>query len=129
MTIATNILVFLHVLGATMVVGIWIANFKKGTVVPGQFHASLLQVVTGFALYFIAMSQHGDSLNTMFHMQVGIKMVIGLIIAIAAFLGQKKYKAARASGNLDAARNVALAHTVGGLGLVNIAIATLWMGA
>ncbi len=127
MTIATNILVFLHVLGAAMVVGIWIANFKKGNVVPGQFHAACLQLITGFALYFIQMSTMGDSSNTMFHMQVGIKMVLGIIVAIAAFFGQRKYKEARASGNIDAARNVALAHTVGGLGLINIAIATIWM--
>ena len=125
MAIATSILVFLHVLGATMVVGIWIANFKKGIVVPGQFHAALLQIVTGFSLYFIMMSNLGSESNTMFHMYVGIKMLLGIIVAIAAFFGQKKYKKARATGNLEAARNIPLAHTVGGLGLINIAIATI----
>ncbi|MDO4251669.1 MAG: hypothetical protein Q4C74_00295 [Rothia sp. (in: high G+C Gram-positive bacteria)] len=129
MTIATHLLVFLHVLGATMVVGIWIANFKKNIVVPGQFHAACLQVLTGFALYFIQMSNLPENSATLFHMQVGIKMVLGLIIALLAFIGQRQYKAARASGDLDAAGNIALAHAVGGLGLINIAIATLWMGA
>lgn len=125
MEILTSILVFLHVVGATMVVGIWIANFKKGIVVPGQFHAALLQLVTGFALYFIMMSNLGPESNTTFHMNVGIKMLLGIIIAIAAYFGQKKYKWARANDNMELARNIPLAHTVGGLGFINIAIATL----
>lgn len=125
MTIATSILVFLHVLGATMVVGIWFAHFKQGIVVPGQFHAALLQVITGFALYFIMMSKLDSESSTMFHMFVGIKMLLGLIVAVAAFIGQKKYKAARTAGNMELARNVGLAHAVGGLGLINIAIATI----
>ncbi|MEX3610152.1 hypothetical protein VVR12_03785 [Rothia sp. LK2588] len=133
MVIATNILVFLHILGAVMVVGIWIANFKKGITVPGQFHAALLQLITGFALYFMMMSHLPEESATRFHMFIGIKMLLALIIAVAAYLGQKKYKRAHvfdrrdgveARGHDDhAGRNVALAHTVGGLGLVNIAIA------
>ncbi|MDO4898830.1 MAG: hypothetical protein Q3965_05915 [Rothia sp. (in: high G+C Gram-positive bacteria)] len=119
MSIAIAILVFLHILGAAMVFGMWAGNFKKGIVLPGQFHAALLQVVTGFALYFIQMSQQAH-LN---HMMIGIKMVVALVIAVAAFMGQKKYKAARAVGRPEDARNIGLAHTVGGLALVNIAIA------
>lgn len=119
MSIAFSILLFLHLIGAALVFGLWVAHFKKGIVVPGQFHAALLQVVTGFALYFIQMG-NGMQLN---HMMIGIKMVIALVITVAAFMGQKKYKAARALGTPEAGKNIALAHTVGGLALVNIAIA------
>ncbi|MGV3246056.1 hypothetical protein [Rothia sp. 11254D007CT] len=119
MAIAFSILLFLHIVGAAMVFGLWLGTFKQGIVLPGQFHAALLQVVTGFALYFIQMSQN-MALN---HMMIGIKMVIALVIAVAAFMGQKKYKAARALGTPENGKNVALAHTVGGLALLNIAIA------
>lgn len=121
MDIAISVLIFLHVVGAALVFGIWVANFKKAIVLPGQFHAALLQVVTGFALFFIYMAQ-GMELN---HMKLGIKILIALVIAVAAFVGQKKYKTARATGDLSLARNIPLAHTVGGLALVNIALATL----
>lgn len=121
MEIAISVLIFLHVVGAALVFGIWVANFKKAIVVPGQFHAAMLQVLTGFALFFIYMSQGMD----MNHMKMGIKIVIALIIAVAAFAGQKKYKTARATGDLSLARNIPLAHTVGGLALVNIALATI----
>lgn len=119
MSIAFSILIFLHIIGAALVFGLWVANFKKGIVLPGQFHAALLQVVTGFALYFMQMAENMQ-LN---HMMIGIKMVIALVITVAAFMGQKKYKAARALGTPEAGKNIALAHTVGGLALVNIAIA------
>ncbi|WP_237202542.1 hypothetical protein [Rothia endophytica] len=119
MSIAFSILLALHLIGASLVFGIWVANLKKGIVVPGQFHAALLQLITGFAMYFWQMSQ-GMVLN---HMMIGIKMLLALIIAIAAFMGQKKYKAALAVGRPEDAKNIALAHTVGGLALVNILIA------
>ena len=119
MSIAFSILLFLHLVGAAMVFGIWTATFKQGVVLPGQFHAALLQVVTGFALYFMQMAD-GMDLN---HMMIGIKMVIALVIAVAAFMGQKKYKAAKALGTPEAGKNIGLAHAVGGLALINIGIA------
>lgn len=119
MSIAFSILLFLHIIGATLVFGLWIANFKKGIVLPGQFHASLLQLITGFALYFMQMANNMQ----LDHMMIGIKMVIALVITVAAFMGQKKYKVAKALGTPEAGKNIALAHTVGGLALINIAIA------
>lgn len=121
MSIAITVLIALHIIGASMVFGMWVANLKKGIVLPGQFHAALLQLITGFALYFIRMSQDMQ-LN---HMLIGIKMLLALIIAVAAFMGQKKYKAARAVGRPEDGKNIGLAHTVGGLALVNILIAVL----
>ncbi|MBM7050722.1 MULTISPECIES: hypothetical protein [unclassified Rothia (in: high G+C Gram-positive bacteria)] len=119
MNIALNVLLFMHIVSIAMVFGIWVANFKRAVVVPGQFHAALLAVITGFALYFINMSQ-GLQLN---HMLIGIKMVLALIVCVAAFVGQKKYKDAHLAARPEAGRNIALAHTVGGLALINIGIA------
>lgn len=125
MSILITVLLFLHIVGASLVFGLWVANFSKGIVVPGQFHAALLQVVTGFGLYFVQMAQGNTGIN---HMAIGIKIVFALVIAVAAFIGQNKYKAAKALGTPEAGRNVALAHTVGGLALVNMAIAVFLAG-
>ncbi|MFW0184974.1 hypothetical protein ACN083_05665 [Rothia sp. CCM 9418] len=115
-------LVFLHIVGAALVFGIWVAHFKQAIVLPGQFYASLLQLATGFALYFIQMSQHAE-LN---HMKIGIKILLAIVICVAAFVGQRQYKMAQVAGTLEKARNIPLAHAVGGLALINIALATLW---
>ena len=128
MDIAIIVLIVLHLIGAALVFGIWAGNFKKGITVPGQFHAACLQLVTGFALYFIEMttvSSNGGSLPTNFHMFTGIKIVLGIIITIAAYFGQKKYKAGRASGSIEASKNIALAHTVGGFALINIVLGAI----
>lgn len=119
MEIAMTILLFLHIVSIAMVFGMWAGNFKRAIVLPGQFHASILALLTGFAMYFIQMSHHAQ-LN---HMAIGIKMLLAIIICVAAFMGQKKYKAGQASGSIEAGRNIALSHTVGGLALVNIALA------
>ena len=37
MNIVYNVMVFLHIIGAAMIVGIWIVQMKKPTVHPRQF--------------------------------------------------------------------------------------------
>lgn len=53
------------------------------------------------------------------HIKIAVKILIALGIAIAAFIGQRKYKA----GELI---STGLAHAVGGLAVVNVAVATIW---
>ena len=110
-----NFLVFLHILGAAIIVGIWFARIKNPTVLPGQFHASLLQLVTGLAL--VAVNEMGD--GDVNHLKVGIKLLITLVIAVLAFIGQRRYKK-------DEPVSSGLANGVGILTIVNIAVATMW---
>lgn len=110
-----SFLVFLHILGAAIIVGLWLANIKKPTVMPGQFHGSLLMLITGLLLVGLGEMNDAD-IN---HLKVGIKLLIALVIAVLAFIGQRKYK----KGEPVAA---ALANGVGILAVVNIAIATMW---
>lgn len=119
MEIIMNILLFLHIVSISLVFGIWVGNFKRAIVVPGQFHASVLALATGFGMYFIRMDQEMQ----ISHMVVGIKMLLAIIICAAAFKGQLKYKQARAAGTPEAGRSIPLAHAVGGLALINIALA------
>ncbi|MFZ3452400.1 hypothetical protein [Arthrobacter sp. 7Tela_A1] len=110
-----SFLVFLHILGAGLIVGIWAARIKNPTVMPGQFHAALLQLVTGLLL--VGMNEMGD--GDVNHLKVGIKLAITLAIAVMAFIGQRKYKK-------DQPVPGGLANGVGILTVVNVALATMW---
>ena len=115
MDILHSFLVFLHILGAAIIVGLWFARIKNPTVLPGQFHGALLQLVTGLAL--VAVNEMGD--GDVNHMKVGIKLLIALVIAVLAFIGQRRYKK-------DEKVSAGLANSVGILTTVNIALATMW---
>ena len=110
-----SFLVFLHILGAAIIVGLWFARIKNPTVLPGQFHGALLQLVTGLAL--VGVNEAGD--GDVNHLKVGIKLLIALVIAVLAFIGQRRYKK-------DEKVPAGLAHGVGILTIINIAVATMW---
>jgi hypothetical protein len=116
MEILFNILVFLHIVGAAMIVGIWIGNMKKPTVHPRQFDGAVLQVITGIALMGVIPALPDYDAN---YVKLGIKLAIAIVVAVLAFIGSRKYKR-------NQPVSAGMAHAVGGLALINIAIATLW---
>lgn len=115
MNIVYNIVVFLHIVGAAMIVGIWIGQMKKPTVHPRQFDGAMLQLLTGIVLMGLIPALDMDA-N---YAKLGIKLVIALAVGVLAFIGRRKYKAGEPV-------SPGLAHAVGGLALLNIAIATIW---
>ncbi|WP_026529560.1 hypothetical protein [Haematomicrobium sanguinis] len=116
MQTVVGILVFIHILCAAVIVGYWIANIKKPTVVPGQFHASLGAIVAGLAIVGITeMADLGEVNNA----KIAVKLIVGIAVAVAAFLGQRSVKK---TGSVSAA----LANSVGILAILNIAVATIW---
>ncbi|MBD8045004.1 hypothetical protein H9638_14425 [Arthrobacter sp. Sa2BUA2] len=110
-----NFLVFLHILGAAMIVGIWISRIKNPTVMPGQFHAALLQLLTGILL--VGMNEMGD--GDINYAKIAVKLTITVVVTVLAFIGQRKYKK-------DQPVSRTLANGVGILAVVNIAVATMW---
>lgn len=115
MDILYNIMVFLHIVGAAMIVGIWIGNMKKPTVHPRQFDGAATQLVTGIIMMGLIPAMDLDA-N---YPKLIIKLVIALAVGVLAFIGMRKYKA-------DQPIAPGMAHAVGGLALLNVAIATLW---
>lgn len=115
MIIVYNIMVFLHIVGAAMIVGIWIGNMKKPTVHPRQFDGAALQLLTGIAMMGLIPALDMDA-N---YAKLGLKFAIALAVGVLAFIGRRKYKKGE-----DISKG--LAHSVGGLALLNVAIATLW---
>src|SRR3954447_20680720 len=103
MVILYNILVFLHIVGAAMIVGIWIGNMKKPTVHPRQFDGAALQVITGVIMMGLIPAMDLDA-N---YIKLGIKLVIALVVLVLAFIGRRKYKAGEPI-------SAGLAHSVGG---------------
>lgn len=115
MNIVYNFMVFLHIIGAAMIVGIWIVQMKKPTVHPRQFDGAALQLITGIVMMGLipALDMNAN------YAKLGIKLAIAVVVAVLAFIGSRKYKK-------DEPVSKGLAHAVGGLALLNVAIATLW---
>ena len=115
MEILYNVFVFLHIVGAAMIVGIWIGNMKKPTVHPRQFDGAALQLITGVIMMGLIPALDLDA-N---YPKLIVKLLIALVVGVLAFIGRRKYKAGEPI-------SAGLAHAVGGLALLNVAIATLW---
>ena len=115
MNIVYNFMVFLHIIGAAMIVGIWIVQMQKPTVHPRQFDGAALQLITGIVMMGLipALDMNAN------YAKLGIKLAIAVVVAVLAFIGSRKYKK-------DEPVSKGLAHAVGGLALLNVAIATLW---
>ena len=116
MSILFSILVFLHIVGAAMIVGYWIATIKTPTVHPRQRDGAFLQLLTGIAMMGLLPLMPDAHPN---YFKLGIKFAIGVAVAVLAVIGSRKVKNGEPV-------STGLAHGVGGLALVNIAIATLW---
>lgn len=115
MEILHTILVFLHIVGAAALLGGWFATFKTPTVGLFQFIGAWVQLVTGILL--VGLNEMGDgSVN---HVKIAVKLVILIVILVAAWIGRRKVKK-------NEPVSVGIAHTVGGLTLVNIALAVFW---
>ncbi|WP_343320075.1 hypothetical protein AAFM46_06410 [Arthrobacter sp. TMP15] len=110
------VLVFLHILGAAAIVGGWLAAFKTPTVTQWQWIGALTQLITGLLL--VGLAEMGDGGINNF--KIGVKLIIALVVVIAAFIGRRKAK-----NNQGVPKG--LAHAVGGMALINIAVAVFWV--
>lgn len=116
MRILLDILLFLHIVGAAMIVGYWIATLRQPTVHARQRDGAFLQLLTGIAMMGILPMLPDANPN---YFKLGIKFAIGLAVAVLAVIGSRKVKKGEPV-------STGLAHSVGGLALINIAIATIW---
>ncbi len=115
MEVLRLLLVFLHVLGMAMLIGMFMLQLKAGADAPlskGWLHGLGLQLVTGLALMGIDPALDEVDYN---HMKLGIKLLVLLVIGGFAFAFLRKPVAPRW-----------LNPTLGGLVVVNIALAVFW---
>ena len=114
MFLINNVIVFLHIICAAIIIGIWIAHFRTPKVLPGQFHASLLMLITGLLLVGIAVVSLSHN-----HIKIGVNILCALSFSADEFICQRMYKAGEPI-------STGLAHAVGGLAVINVAVATIW---
>lgn len=112
-------LVFLHIVGAAALLGGWLATFKAPTVGYWQHVGAWVQLITGLLLVGLAEMTAGDDGAGINHLKIGIKLVVLIAILITAVFGRRKVTRGESV-------STGVAHSVGGLTLVNIAIAVFW---
>lgn len=115
MDLLHTFLVFLHLLGAAALVGGWLATFKTPTVGVFQFAGAWVQLVTGLLL--VGLAEMGD--GHVNNVKIAVKLVILIGVLVAAIIGRKKVKKGEAVPT-------GIAHAVGGLAFVNVALAVFW---
>ena len=115
MDILHSLLIFFHILGTAALVGGWLATFKKPTVLQWQHIGAWVQLVTGLLLVGLLEMNDGE-VN---HMKIGIKLIILIAVLVAAIIGRRKV-----ARNEPVSKG--LAHAVGGLALINVALAVFW---
>lgn len=112
MELVYNILVVLHLVCWAIVLGGWLTRVKAPQVVPGMAHGAAGALLIGVILTGIASAS--DAVSDPNNAKIAFKLVISVVITVLAFMNLKK-----------PAPNPA-AHVVGGLTVVNVAIAVLW---
>lgn len=107
------LLVFLHLLGMGLLVGTFLLQMRAsdGALNKGWLHGAGLQLVTGVALIATA----GATDTDYNHMKLGIKTLVLIAIAGIAFVFLRKPAAPKWVGP-----------TLGGLVVLNVALAVFW---
>lgn len=111
-----SLLVLVHIFGAAVIVGTWIATFRSPTVTGWQFGASIAMVVSGLLLVTLNEFNPDIAVN---HAKVGVKLLLGLGVFVAALIGWRKSRKGQEV-------STGLAHGTGGTALIAMAVAVLW---
>lgn len=111
-----SLALFLHLLGAAALVGGWLATYRRPTVLGLQLAGAWVQLVSGMLLVGLLEMNDAGPVN---HAKIGVKLVILLAVLVAAIVGRRKMSAERPVPT-------GIAHAVGGLALLNIALAVFW---
>lgn len=113
MELLYNLVLVLHLVGWAIVLGGWFATLKSPGVYRGTLHGVLTALVTGVVMVGIASSS--DAVHDPDNTKVGIKLLVAVVVTVLAVLARRKGDAV-APG---------VKHAIGGLTLVNVAVAVL----
>ncbi len=110
-----SLVLFLHFVGTAALLGGWLATFRNPTVLQWQHIGAWIQLITGVAL--VGLLEMGD--GQVNHIKIAVKLVVLIAVLVAAIIGRRKVAK-------DQPVSTGLAHAVGGLTLVNVALAVFW---
>lgn len=108
---------FLHILGTAALIGGWLATFAKPTVLGWQHAGAWVQLVTGILL--VGLLEMNDDAGPVNHAKIAVKLVILIAVVVTAMTGRRKTAA-------QSPVPTGIAHSVGGLSMINAAIAVFW---
>ncbi|RJQ79233.1 hypothetical protein D5S17_10950 [Pseudonocardiaceae bacterium YIM PH 21723] len=114
MEFVRQLLVFLHLLGMAMMIGMFFVQLrtaKEGPLNKGWLHGAGLQLVTGFALYLLAPLTH----QTYDHAKIGVKITVLVAIMVLTVLFVNKDRFPKW-----------LPMALVGLTVLNVGIAVFW---
>lgn len=113
MEFVRNLLLVLHFVGLASLLGGFLVQLKgpDRRVVTAMLHGGLTQIVTGVLLVGVLEAMDKD-VN---QIKIGVKLVIALFVTVMAFVLRKR-------GSLSNG----LFFGLGGLALLNVAIAVFW---
>lgn len=115
MDFAYSLMVFFHILGAAALVGGWLARFRSPTVLQWQHIGAWVQLISGIML--VGLAEMGD--GEVNHMKIGVKSLVLIAVLVTAIIGRR-----RVAKNSTVPTGIA--HSVGGLSLINIGLAVFW---
>lgn len=117
MTLLHSLILLAHLVGAAALVGGWLATFRSPTVLRWQHLGAWIQLISGVLL--VGLLEMNDDAGPVNHLKIAVKLLILVAVLVTAVIGRR-----RVARGEDVP--VGLAHSVGGLALLNMAIAVLW---
>lgn len=113
MAVVYGVLVVLHLIGMAGVVGGWMVAVREPRVLTAMVHGSLTALVTGILLVGLSYPVFdGDNID---NYKITLKLVVALVVAVLVWVNRRR----------DAVPK-GLLHLIGGLALLNVAVAVLW---
>jgi hypothetical protein len=113
MAILFGVLVVLHLIGMAGVVGGWLASIRRPHFPVVMLHGALTALVTGLLLVGLSYPLYdGENID---NWKISVKLVVALVITVLLFVNRRREDVPRG-----------LFHLVGGLAVLNVAVAVLW---
>lgn len=111
-----SLTLFLHFVGVAALLGSWLVTFRQPTVTSWQHIGAWIQLVTGVLLVGLLEMADDAPVN---HVKIAVKLVVLIAILVAAILGRRRVRRGEPV-------STGVAHAVGGLTLLNVALAVFW---
>ncbi len=119
MDVVYRLLVLVHLIGMAALVGSYLTVLRRPRVLAIMRDAAGVQLLTGLALVGLVESGAVDH-GPLDRVKFAVKLVVAAVVLALAIVGARRQR--RAGDDVTSA----LAHAIGGLALLNVAVAVLW---
>ena len=113
MTILYGVLVVVHLIGMAGIVGGWMSAIRQPRIVPPMVYGAFIALVTGLLLVGLNYPVFGG--GGIDNAKITVKLVVALAVAVLVWVNRKKDRIPKG-----------LLHGIGGLALLDVAVAVLW---